>query len=137
MIAPCDAQRTGHGRDVDTSLYDVALALLTYPATWYLTRGIVTERQPLSGHPSVVPFQFFETADGYVAIACPKETFFRTPVQAIDLPELAADPRFASFAARRALLRYSRTGLGRTTSRHSPQHMRCTSPCSVSSAVLC
>src|SRR5919197_3006921 len=101
MIALFDAQRTGRGRDVDTSLYDVALALLTYPATWYLTSGIVTERQPLSGHPSMVPFQFFETADGYIAIACPKEKFFQMLVQAMGLPELAADPRFASFAARR------------------------------------
>ena len=101
MIALFDAQRTGRGRDVDTSLYDVALALLTYPATWYLTSGIVTERQPHSGHPSMVPFQFFETADGYVAIACPKEKFFQTLVQAMGLPELATDPRFASFTARR------------------------------------
>jgi crotonobetainyl-CoA:carnitine CoA-transferase CaiB-like acyl-CoA transferase len=101
MIALFDAQRTGRGRDVDTSLYDVALALLTYPATWYLTSGIVTERQPHSGHPSMVPFQFFETADGYIAIACPKEKFFQMLVQAIDLPELATDPRFASFTARR------------------------------------
>ena len=32
LIALFDAQRTGRGRDVDTSLYDVALVLLTYPA---------------------------------------------------------------------------------------------------------
>jgi len=34
----------------------------------------------------VVPFQFFETADGYIAIACPKEKFFRALAAAIDLP---------------------------------------------------
>lgn len=101
MIALFDAQRTGRGRDVDTSLYDVALALLTYPATWYMTSDIVTERQPMSGHPSMVPFQLFETADGYLAIACPKEKFFQALVEGIDLPALAGDPRFASFAARR------------------------------------
>jgi crotonobetainyl-CoA:carnitine CoA-transferase CaiB-like acyl-CoA transferase len=38
-------------------------------------------------HPSMVPFQFFETADGDVAIACPKEKFFQMLVQAIGLPE--------------------------------------------------
>lgn len=101
MIALFDAQRTGRGRDVDTSLYDVALALLTYPATWYLSAGIVTERHPLSAHPSMVPFQFIETADGYIALACPKEKFFQVLVEAIDLPHLGQDPRFASFAARR------------------------------------
>ena len=101
MIALYDARRTGRGRDVDTSLYDAALGLLTYPAAWYLTRGIVAERQPLSAHPSMVPFQFFETADGHLALACPKEKFFRLLLEALDLPDVAADPRFGSFAARR------------------------------------
>ena len=77
MVALFETQRTGRGRDVDTSLYDVALGLLTYPAAWYLSAGIVTERHPLSGHPSMVPFQFIETADGYLALACPKEKFFQ------------------------------------------------------------
>lgn len=101
MIALFDAQRTGRGRDVDTSLYDVALAMLTYPATWYLSAGIEVERHPMSGHPSIVPFQFFESADGYLAVACPKEKFFRELVELIGLPELADDARFSSFEARR------------------------------------
>jgi crotonobetainyl-CoA:carnitine CoA-transferase CaiB-like acyl-CoA transferase len=101
MVALFDAQRTGRGRDVDTSLYDVALAMLTYPATWYLSAGIPTERQPMSAHPSVVPFQFFQTADGYIAVAAAKEKFFPALVESMDLPHLAGDPRFATFADRR------------------------------------
>jgi crotonobetainyl-CoA:carnitine CoA-transferase CaiB-like acyl-CoA transferase len=96
-----EARRTGRGRDIETSLYDSALAMLSYPATWYLSSGFVTERLPLSAHPSVVPFQFLATADGWVAVACPKEKFFVALVEAIGLPELAGDPRFRSFAARR------------------------------------
>ncbi len=96
-----DARRTGRGRDIDTNLYDAALAMLSYPATWYLSSGYVTERQALSAHPSVVPFQFFATADGYLAVACPKEKFFRALVERIGLPELASDPRFGDFEARR------------------------------------
>jgi crotonobetainyl-CoA:carnitine CoA-transferase CaiB-like acyl-CoA transferase len=102
MVALFDARRTGLGRDVDTNLYDSSLAMLSYPATWYLSSGFVTERQPMSGHPSVVPFQFFATSDGHVAIAAPKEKFFRTLVEGMDMPELADDPRFADFDARRA-----------------------------------
>jgi crotonobetainyl-CoA:carnitine CoA-transferase CaiB-like acyl-CoA transferase len=98
MIGVFQAQRTGRGGNVDTSLYDVALALLTYPATWYLSRGIETGRLPLSAHPSMVPFQFFQTADGYIAVACPKEKFFRELIRAIDLPP---DDRFSSYEARR------------------------------------
>jgi crotonobetainyl-CoA:carnitine CoA-transferase CaiB-like acyl-CoA transferase len=99
-VALLDARRTGIGRDVDTNLYDSALAMLSYPATWYLSSGFVTERQELSGHPSVVPFQFFATADGHIAIATPKEKFFRTLVQRMDLGELADDARFRDFEAR-------------------------------------
>jgi crotonobetainyl-CoA:carnitine CoA-transferase CaiB-like acyl-CoA transferase len=95
-----DARQTGRGRNVDTSLYDTALALLSYQATWRLSAGIPVERRPLSAHPSIVPFQFFPTADGYLAIACAKEKFFRALAAGIGLPELAVDPRFATFAAR-------------------------------------
>lgn len=100
MVALFDARRTGLGRDVDTNLYDSALAMLSYPATWYLSSGFVAERHPMSAHPTVVPFQFFATADGYVAIAAPKEKFFRGLVIGMGLPELADDPRFVDFEAR-------------------------------------
>src|SRR5205809_525492 len=100
MAAVFDAQRTGRGRDVDVSLYDVALAFHNYRATWYLTAGVKGERTPDSSHPSIVPFQFFATADGQVAIACAKEKFFQALIEAMALPALATDPRFASFEAR-------------------------------------
>lgn len=100
VVALFDAQRTGLGRDVDTNLYDSALAMLSYPATWYLSSGFVTERQAMSGHPSVVPFQFFATADGHIAIASPKEKFFWTLVKEMGLGDLADDPRFADFEGR-------------------------------------
>ncbi len=95
-----EARRTGYGRDIDASLFDTALAMLSYQATWWLSAGIPTKRLPHSAHPSIVPFQFFETADGYIAIACAKEKFFTALVEALQLPELTRDPRFASFAAR-------------------------------------
>lgn len=101
MIALFNARRSGEGCDVDTSLQDVALAMLTYPAAWYLSAGIDSPRTSMSAHPSVVPFQFFATADGHIAVACPKEKFFRALAAAAGLPELVEDPRFASFAARR------------------------------------
>jgi crotonobetainyl-CoA:carnitine CoA-transferase CaiB-like acyl-CoA transferase len=107
LVAACgllagivDARRTGRGRDLDTSLFDTALAMLSYQATWWLSAEIETRRLPLSAHPSIVPFQFFATADGYIAVACAKEKFFQTLIQVIGLAELAEDPRFGSFAAR-------------------------------------
>jgi len=107
LVAACgllagivDARRTGRGRDLDTSLFDTALAMLSYQATWWLSAGIETRRLPQSAHPSIVPFQFFATADGYIAVACAKEKFFQALVQVIGTPELAQDPRFSTFAAR-------------------------------------
>jgi crotonobetainyl-CoA:carnitine CoA-transferase CaiB-like acyl-CoA transferase len=101
MVALFDARRTGLGRDVDTNLYDSALAMLSYPATWFLSSGFASQRHAMSGHPSVVPFQFFATADGHVAVAAPKEKFFRVLVEGMGLPALADDPRFVDFEARR------------------------------------
>ncbi|HYM49980.1 MAG TPA: CoA transferase [Candidatus Limnocylindrales bacterium] len=101
MAAVFDAQRTGRGRDVDVNLYDVALAMHSYRATWYLSAGVPGERTAASAHPSIVPFQFFATADSYLAIACAKEKFFRALAELLEMPELAADERFASFEARR------------------------------------
>lgn len=95
-----EARRTGRGRDVDTNLHDVALSMLTHHAAWFLTSGIETPRRPMSGHASVVPFQFFATADGYIAIACAKEHFFRKLLIAIDRTDLAEDERFADMQGR-------------------------------------
>lgn len=95
-----DARRTGQGRDLDTNLYDSALAMLSYPATWYLSAGHPSPRRAQSAHPSITPFQFFRTADGYIAVACAKEKFFRALVEAMELADVADDPRFDSFAAR-------------------------------------
>lgn len=100
VVAVFDARRTGIGRDVDVNLYDAALSMLSYPATWFMSQGIQPRRLPMSAHPSVVPFQFFETADGYVAIAAPKEKFFKELVKAMDLGGVADDPRFADFDRR-------------------------------------
>jgi crotonobetainyl-CoA:carnitine CoA-transferase CaiB-like acyl-CoA transferase len=100
LAAVIQARRTGLGGDVDTNLYDSALAMLTYPATWYLSAGIETVRRPMSAHPSVVPFQFFRTADGFVAIACPKDKFFIALIDGLGLGELHDDARFATLASR-------------------------------------
>ncbi|MCA1857358.1 CoA transferase [Massilia oculi] len=94
------AGRTGRGRDVDVSLFDVALHQLTYPGTWYLNGGHVTTRQPASAHPSTVPCQAFATADGWIFVMCMTEKFWQSLLEVLDAPALASDPRFASVAGR-------------------------------------
>ncbi|MBV8600292.1 MAG: CoA transferase [Candidatus Eremiobacteraeota bacterium] len=95
------ARRDGRGMDCDTSLFDVALAMTNYLATWSLSRGDVPQRHAQSAHPSLFPFQNFQTADGWIVVACPKQKFWERFCEALGHPELAADPRYADFAARR------------------------------------
>lgn len=95
------ARRDGIGMDCDVSLYDTAMSLLTYPATWHLNRGWIPTRMRHSAHPSLVPFQNFQASDGWLVVGCAKEKFWQRLARVIGLPELATDPRFATFAARR------------------------------------
>jgi crotonobetainyl-CoA:carnitine CoA-transferase CaiB-like acyl-CoA transferase len=94
------ARRDGTGCDCDVSLLDTALHELVYIGTWAASRGYVPPRRSKSAHPSIVPFQNFEAADGWIVVAAPKEKFWVSVCEAIGQPELAADPRFADFAAR-------------------------------------
>jgi crotonobetainyl-CoA:carnitine CoA-transferase CaiB-like acyl-CoA transferase len=96
------AFRSGTGRDVDVTLYDVAMHQLTYPATWYLNDGHVTGRRPRSGHPSVVPCEMFPTADGWLFVMCVMPKFWVALCEALGLPELVEDRRFRGFPERRA-----------------------------------
>jgi crotonobetainyl-CoA:carnitine CoA-transferase CaiB-like acyl-CoA transferase len=96
------ARRDGRGCDVDLSLFETALALLTYMGTWTASGGWAAQRLPDSSHQTVVPFQTFATADGWLAVACAKESLWRRLCDALGRPELATDPRFADLAARNA-----------------------------------
>ncbi|HEX4361156.1 MAG TPA: CoA transferase [Pseudonocardia sp.] len=94
------ARRDGVGTDCDLSLYDTAISLLAYPGTWHLTAGFEPVRTHHSAHPSLVPFQAFEAADGWLVVGCAKEKFWRRLTGVLGRPELADDPRFATFADR-------------------------------------
>ncbi len=95
------ARRDGVGMDCDLSLYDVAVALLNYPATWNLTAGWEPARLSRSAHPSLVPFQLFRGGDEeWFMLACAKEKFFRRVCDVIGRPDLPDDERFSDFTAR-------------------------------------
>lgn len=96
------AQRTGRGRDVDVSLFDVALHQLSYPGTWYLNERHRTERLERSAHPAAAPVQLFRTRDGWIFIMCMTEKFWRSLLGALEREDLAQDARFATTAARHA-----------------------------------
>jgi len=100
LAAITSARATGRGRDVDTSLFDLALFNLNYPGTWYLNAGAVTQREKRSAHPSLVPSQLYRTRDGWLFVMCNKEKFWALLAAELGHPEWATDPRYATFAER-------------------------------------
>jgi crotonobetainyl-CoA:carnitine CoA-transferase CaiB-like acyl-CoA transferase len=95
------ARRDGVGMDCDVSLFDTAISMLTYPAVWHLNGGFTPVRTRHSAHPSLVPFQNFQAADGWMVVGCAKEKFWQRLAACIGRPELATDKRYATFDARR------------------------------------
>ena len=90
------AARTGTGRDVDVSLYDVAMHQLTYPAAWHLNERAEIRRRPRSGHPAIVPCEMFPTADGHLFVMCVLPKFWEELCRVLGLSGLIGDPRFLS-----------------------------------------
>jgi len=94
-----EARRTGRGRDIDVSLYDVAMHQLNYPAAWYLNEGLATGRAPRSAHPFIAPSQLYRTADGWLFVMAQTQRFWELLCEALGRAELKA--RYPSFEARR------------------------------------
>ena len=97
-----DARGSGVGRDLDVSLLDTAVSMLSYFAIWALNRDWQPARVADSGHQALVPAQNFPTKDGWIVVFCNKPKFWEALVDALGLPELARDARFATFADRLA-----------------------------------
>jgi crotonobetainyl-CoA:carnitine CoA-transferase CaiB-like acyl-CoA transferase len=73
-----------------------------YVGTWAATHDHVPPRRADSAHPSIVPFQAFQTQDGWITIAAAKPKFWQLLCEAIERPDLLQDPRYADFAGRDA-----------------------------------
>jgi crotonobetainyl-CoA:carnitine CoA-transferase CaiB-like acyl-CoA transferase len=93
LAALQERQRTGRGGVVDTSLYETTLAWMTLPISAYLANGEIPTRHG-SGIEQIVPYQAFETADGFMMVAAGNDNLFRRLCAALDRPGLAEDPRF-------------------------------------------
>jgi crotonobetainyl-CoA:carnitine CoA-transferase CaiB-like acyl-CoA transferase len=100
LAALTAARAAGTGRDVDVSLFDMALFNTAYQATWYLNEGVVTGRLPRSAHPSLTPCQLYRTRDGWIYIMCNKEKFWPSLCAKLGRPEWAGDARFRRFPDR-------------------------------------
>ena len=88
-------ERTGEATKVDIAMFDCQLALLENAIMRYTTSGECP--QPMGArHPSIMPFEAFSTADGYMIIAAGNDGLYRKLCDALGRPELARDPRFTT-----------------------------------------
>jgi succinate--hydroxymethylglutarate CoA-transferase len=100
ILAALNARhRTGKGQKVELSLYETSLAMLINVASNYLTAGRNGGRFG-NGHPSIVPYTTYRTADAMVAIGIGNERQFARIAEVLGHPEWAQDARFTSNRAR-------------------------------------
>ena len=100
ILAALNARhRTGKGQKVELSLYETSLAMLINVASNYLTAGRNGGRFG-NGHPSIVPYTTYQTADAMVAIGIGNERQFARTAEVLGHPEWAQDARFTSNRAR-------------------------------------
>ncbi|WP_417818778.1 CaiB/BaiF CoA transferase family protein [Tritonibacter scottomollicae] len=99
MVALFDRERSGSGRHVDLALYDSLVSMMPVTACRALMAR-ETPRRTGSKHALSAPFGTYPAGDGSFTVAVLNDRLFARFAAAIDAPELADDPRFASDALR-------------------------------------
>ena len=98
---------TAPGQRIDVSLLESTLAILANQAQNAFISGSAPGRLG-NAHPNLVPYETFRTSDGEIAVGVGSERQWPRLCEALGLPGLAADPRFATNGGRvdhRAVLR--------------------------------
>ncbi|WP_105030232.1 CaiB/BaiF CoA transferase family protein [Arthrobacter ruber] len=91
--------RTGRGSRIEVNLLSSLQGALANQGQSYLGAGKVPGRMG-NAHPSIVPYQLLQCADGPLAVACGNDGQFARFVEELGALPLAWDDRFASNSAR-------------------------------------
>jgi crotonobetainyl-CoA:carnitine CoA-transferase CaiB-like acyl-CoA transferase len=94
-LALLGRHRTGRGQQVDIGMLDGVAALLSYQAGIYFATGEAPSRMG-NRHPTIVPYETFEAADGEFVLAVGNDDQFRRFCDAAGLTRIATDERFAT-----------------------------------------
>ena len=92
-------EKIGVGQKIDTSLLEAEVAALINAGSNYLVGGKVPGRWG-NAHPTIVPYQSFQTADSLLVLGAASEAIWKRLCPALGRGELADDPRFAKNADR-------------------------------------
>ncbi|CAB3753703.1 CaiB/BaiF CoA transferase family protein [Paraburkholderia humisilvae] len=99
LTALAHRERTGVGQYIDMALLDVQVAMLANMNSNFLASGTPPARWG-NAHPNIVPYQTFQTSDGWIIVAVGNDGQFRKFVEAGGRTELADDERFSTNPAR-------------------------------------
>ncbi len=99
LAALAHRAQTGSGQHIDMSLLDSMVGVLANQGLNYLVTGNTPHRLG-NAHPNIVPYQVFAVRDGHVIIAVGNDAQFERLCAFLERPQLAAEPRFATNAAR-------------------------------------
>lgn len=99
VTALFERERSGRGQFLEVSLLGSALAGLVNQASSFLTAGVVPQRMG-TFHPSISPYESFETATDPIVVAVGNDSQFKTLCRVLGLPEMATDQRFETNDAR-------------------------------------
>jgi crotonobetainyl-CoA:carnitine CoA-transferase CaiB-like acyl-CoA transferase len=99
LTALLEREQSGEGQWIEVSLLNAMIALLDFQAARYTVEGQVARRAG-NDHPTVSPTGVYRTADGYMNVAAGSNAGFAHLCEALERPELATDPRFATLPLR-------------------------------------
>jgi CoA:oxalate CoA-transferase len=88
-------EKTGKGQKVDQSIVDGLVYVMENAVVRYTVTGQIPRRLG-TRHPSITPFQAFETKDSWIVVTIGNETLWQSYCRALDRPELLNDPRFST-----------------------------------------
>ena len=99
LAALAERHTSGRGQFIEVNLLSSALGALINQASAFVNTGVVPGRMG-NLHPSITPYQPFDTATGPIAIAATNERQFAKLCEALEATHLAADERFSSNTSR-------------------------------------
>ncbi|MDX2141854.1 MAG: CoA transferase [Rhodospirillaceae bacterium] len=102
LMALYAREKSGRGQVVDSAIYEAVLAMMESLVPEYDQTGYVRERSG-SILPGLAPSNIYPTKDGtLVLISGNQDSVFKRLAKAMDRPDLATDPRYATHDARGA-----------------------------------
>ncbi|TRY63024.1 hypothetical protein TCAL_05566 [Tigriopus californicus] len=95
MAALLARAKSGRGQKIDCNLLATQVSTLVNLSSSYLNGGIEAQRQG-TAHASIVPYQSFQTKDGYMTIGCGNDHQFQEFCQKIGLPQVCLEDKYQS-----------------------------------------